>query len=90
MLPLVVLAWKTTLGASPPHFHGRTVGGMRKVPALVRDKHRLTREGKLWWRVYLHPHLEQGGTPLEERSHSHGCCFLFSYRWELTVPESLF
>ena len=79
MLPLVVLAWITTLGASPPHFHGRTMGGIRKAPALVRDKQSLIREGKFWWRVYLHTHPEQGGTPLEERSHSNGCHFLLSY-----------
>ena len=32
---------------------------MSKMPALVRDRLSLTREGKLQWRVCLHPHLEQ-------------------------------
>ena len=30
--------------------------------ASVRDRLSLTREGKLWWRVSVHPHLEQEGT----------------------------
>ena len=38
MPPLVELAWKTTLGASPPHIHDRTVRGMGRVPASVSGK----------------------------------------------------
>ena len=75
-------------GASPPHLRVEP-GGMSKVPALVRDKRSPTREGKLGWKVCLHPYLEQGGTPLAERSHGCGCRFFLSYRWELAVPEPL-
>ena len=35
------------------------LGEMSKMPALVRDRLSLTREGKLQWRVCLHPNLEQ-------------------------------
>ena len=63
--------------------------GMRKMSSSVRDRLSLTREGKLQWKVCLHTHLEQGGTPPVERRHSHGCSFFLSYRWELTVPEPL-
>ena len=64
-------------------------GGTSKMPASVRDRLRPTKEGKLWWRVCVQPHLEQEGMPLEERSHGGGYCFFPSYRWELTVPEPL-
>ena len=33
----------------------------------VRDRLSPTREGKLWCKVCLHPHLEQGGTPPVEK-----------------------
>ena len=49
-------------------------GGTSMVPALVRDRLSPTREGELWWKVCLHPHLEQGGMPPVER----GRCSLFS------------
>ena len=54
--------------SSPPlvHLHPIPVvelGGTSKVPESVRDRLSLTREGKLWWRVCLHHHLEQGGMP---------------------------
>ena len=42
------------------HLHSASVvesGGMNKVPASVRDRLSLTREGKLQWKVYLHPYL---------------------------------
>ena len=42
-------------------------GGTSTVPALVRDRLSPTRKEKLWCKVCLHPHLEQGGTPLVER-----------------------
>ena len=48
----------------------------------------LTREGKLLWKVCLHPHLEQGGMPLVEKSHSCRCGFFLSYRRELAVPRT--
>ena len=74
------------------HLHPASVvepRGMSKVPASVRDRLSLTREGKLWWKVCLHPRLEQGGTLWMERSRDCGCCFSLSYRWKLTVPEPL-
>ena len=43
------------------HLHFASVvesGGMNKVPASVRDRLSLTREGKLQWKVCLHPYLE--------------------------------
>ena len=49
------------------HLHPTLVvepGGTSKAPVLVRYKLSLAREGKLWWKVCLNPHLEQGGTPL--------------------------
>ena len=52
------------------HLHPALVvepGGMCKAPVSVRDRLSPTREGKLWWKVYLHSHLEQGGTPLIEK-----------------------
>ena len=52
------------------HLHPALVvepGGMSMVPASVRDRLSQTREGKLRWKVCLHPHLEQGGTPPVER-----------------------
>ena len=64
-------------------------GGMSKRLALVRGRLSPTKEGKLQWKVCLHPHLEQGGMPLVERSHGCGCFFFLSYRWELEAPESL-
>ena len=45
------------------------------VPALIRDRLSLTREGKLQWKVCLHPHLEQGRMPPVEKSTGH-CFFL--------------
>ena len=74
------------------HLHPTSVlelGGTSTVLASVRDRLSLTREGKLWWRVHLHPHLEQGGVLLVEKSHICGCRFFLSYRWELTVSEPL-
>ena len=35
------------------------LGGTSKAPASVRDRLSPSREGKLWWRVYLHSYLEQ-------------------------------
>ena len=34
------------------------LGGTSKTPVSVRDRLSPTREGKLQWRVCLHPHLE--------------------------------
>ena len=59
--------------------------GAKMVLTLVRDRLRLTREGTLQCKVCLHPHLEQRGIPPVEKSHSCGCCFFLSYRWELAV-----
>ena len=42
-------------------------GGTSRSPA-VRDRLSPTRKGKLWCKVCLHPHLEQGGmSPVEKR-----------------------
>ena len=52
------------------HLHPISVvkhGGTSSAPVSVRDRPSPTRKGKLWWKVRLHPHLEQGGTPLVER-----------------------
>ena len=65
------------------HLHLASVvepGGMSKAPVSVRDRLSPTREGKLWWKVGLESHLEQGGMPLMERSHGCGCRFFLSYR----------
>ena len=73
------------------HFHPVSLvelGGMSRSPALIRDRLSLTREGKLWCKVCLHPHLEQGGMPPIERWHW-SLFFFLSYRWELTIPASL-
>ena len=43
------------------------LGGTSMVPASVRDRLSPTRKGKLWCKVCLQSHLEQGGTPLVER-----------------------
>ena len=67
-----------TSGLPLVHLHPTSVvelGGMSKAPASVRDRLSLTREGKLWWKICLHPQLEQGGTPLVERSCGCGCHF---------------
>ena len=49
---------------------------MSKAPASVRDRLSLTREGKLGWKVCLHPYQEQGGTPPVEKSKGARSCFL--------------
>ena len=50
------------------HLHPASVvepGGTGKSPVSVRDRLNQTRGGKLWWKICLHPHLVQGGTPPE-------------------------
>ena len=50
-------------GLSLVHLHPTSVvepGGMSMELASVRDRLSPTRKGKLWWRVCLHPHIEQG------------------------------
>ena len=80
-------AIRSTPSASSPDLGGRT---RRRVRCLRQQGQlSLTREGKLWWKVCLHPHLKQGGTLSMERSRGCGCCFFLSYRWKLTVPEPL-
>ena len=54
------------------HLHPASVaepGGKRTVPASARDRLSPTGEGKLWCKVCLHPHLEQGAMPPVERWH---------------------
>ena len=79
-------------GLSLVHLHPALVvepGGTSKAPALVRDKLSLAREGELGWKVCLHSHLEQGGTPPMEGNKGTGHHFFISYRWELLkVPDS--
>ena len=59
-------AIRPTPGASlPVSMAGQ--GGTSRSPVSVRD--RSDREGKLWCKVCLQPHLEQGGTPPVERWH---------------------
>ena len=60
------------------HLHPASVvelGGTSKTPASVRDRLSPTREGKLRWRVCLHPHLEQGRMLPVGKSHGCGCRF---------------
>ena len=88
---LMVRSWtsvrdaiRSAPGASSPFLV--EPGGTSRSPASVRDRLSPTKGGKLWFKVCLHPHLEQGGTPLVER----GRWSLFSsYGWELTTPASL-
>ena len=79
-------AIRSTPGASPPHLVVEP-GGMSMAPASVRDRLSPNRKEKLWSKICLHPHLEQGGTPPVER-----WCWsplFLSYRCELTIPASL-
>ena len=73
------------------HLHPASMvepGGMSKMPLSVRDRLSPTREGKLWWKFCLHPHLEQGRMlPVEKKIHGCGCRFFLSYGWELAFPE---
>ena len=65
-------------GLSLMHLHHTSVveqGGTSKMPALVGDRLSPTREGKLWWGVCPHPHLQKGRTLLVEKSHSHEYAF---------------
>ena len=60
------------------HLHPISVvepGGMSMLPASVRDRLSPTRKEKLWCKVCLHLHLEQGGMPPVER----GCWSLFFF-----------
>ena len=66
------------LGLPLVHLHPASLvelGRMGKAPAYIRNRLSLTREGKLQWKVCLHPHLEQGGTPLVGKSYSFKCHF---------------
>ena len=63
-------------GLPPAYRHPALVvepGGTSLVPMSVRDRPSPTREGR--WKVCLYPHLEQGGMPPVQRSHSCGSCF---------------
>ena len=63
--------------------------GTSKALGSVRDWLSPAREGKLQWKLCLHPHLEQGGAPPMEGSKGAGRRFFLSYRWELLkVPDS--
>ena len=58
------------------------------TPVSLRDRLSPTGKEKLWCKVCLHPHLEQGGTHLVEKNGA-DCFFFFSlsYRRELTIPS---
>ena len=59
-------AIKSTPGTSPPHLGGRT--GRDEYGARVgKGQTKSDQERKGWCKVCLHPHLEQGGTPLVEK-----------------------
>ena len=81
---LMVTSWtsvrdaiRSTPGASPPHLSGRT-GRDEYGACISKGQTSLTREGKLWCKVCLQPHVEQGGTPLVERLR--WSLFFLSYR----------
>ena len=61
-------------------------GGTSRASASVRDRLSPTRQGKLWWKVCLHAHQEQGGTPTVERWR---WSLLFSFIDGATSPGSL-
>ena len=70
--------------SGPPlvHFHPLSVvelGGSSMSPAWLRDRPSLARKEKLWYKIYLHPHPEQGRTPPVESRH-----------WSLSLSLSLF
>ena len=44
-------------------------GGTSRLPVSVRGRLSMTRKEKLWCKVCLHSHLEQGWTPPVERGH---------------------
>ena len=48
------------------------------MPVSGSDRLSPAREEKLWWKICLHPHLEQGGTPPVESSHGCGCHFFLN------------
>ena len=59
-------AIRSAPGASPLHLGGRT-GRDKYGTCVVRDRLSPTRKEKLWCKICLHPHLEQGGTPPVEK-----------------------
>ena len=69
---LMVRSWTSGKPSGPPLVHPHPIsvvepGGTSMSPASVRDRLSPTRKEKLWCKVCLHPHLEQGGTPPVER-----------------------
>ena len=74
------------------HLHPTSVvepGGTSKTPESVRHRLSPIREGKLRWRVCLHPHLERGGTLWWKEAMAVDAAFFLSYRWDLAVPKPL-
>ena len=59
-------AIRSTPGASPPHLSGRTRRDEYDA-CIGKGQTKSDQEGKAFGVVCLHPHLEQGGTPLVER-----------------------
>ena len=69
---LMVRSWTSGKPSGPPLVHPHPIsvvepGGTSMSPASVRDRLSPTRKEKLWCKVCLHPHLEQGGTPPVEK-----------------------
>ena len=84
--------WGGTKSLGCHHLHPTSVvepGGTSKTPALVWDRLSLTREGKLQWRVlYILP-SRAGKDASGGRKPWLWMPLLFSYRWELAIPEPL-
>ena len=59
---------RSTPGASPPRLADRS-GRDGYGTCVGKGQTKSDQERKGWCKVCLHPHLEQGGTPLVERGH---------------------
>ena len=75
---LMVRSWTSGMSSGLPLVHPHPIsvvelGGTSMSPVSVRDRPSPTRKEKLWCKVCLHTHLDQGGMPLVER----GCWSLF-------------
>lgn len=75
--------------ALPPQFLWYTQEWTSKMSALVRYRLSPTRKGKLWWKICLHPCLEQKRHFWWKEAMAVDATF-FSHRWEPTAPEPLF
>ena len=69
---LMMSSWMSEMPSGLPLVHPDPIlvvelGGTSMSPAWVRDRLSLTGKEKLWCKVCLHPHLQQGGMPPVER-----------------------